>query len=68
MSVCIKEVERGGGGGEAGGLEKQNEIESKAKVMAIVLTKLMAQLSSYSMSSVNYYFAVDDSYHIFCSC
>ena len=41
--------------GRAGGLEKQNEIERKAKIMGIVLTKLMTQLSSYSMSSVNYY-------------
>ena len=61
VSVCFKEVKRGGGGGGggraggAGGLEKQNEIESKAKIMGIVLTKLMTQLSSYLMSSVNYY-------------
>ena len=53
--MCVSRRLSGGGGGEAGGLEKQNEIESKAKVMAIVLTKLMTQLSSYSMSSVNYY-------------
>ena len=52
MSVCIKEVERGG---RAGGLEKQNQTESKAKIMGIILTKLMTQLSTYSMSSVNYY-------------
>ena len=44
---------------------RKYEIKSKAKTMGLVLTKLTAQLSSYS-KFCELVFAVDDSYHIFC--
>ena len=64
--MCLSR--RLGGGGGAGGLMKSKyEIESKAKIMTIVWTKLMTQLSLELFEELcELLFAVDDSYHIFC--
>ena len=66
---CVYQLEGGWeeGGGGLVALKSKYEIESKAKIMRIVWTKLMTQLSLELFEELcELLFAVDDSYHIFC--